>query len=138
MLHDHQGDDRGQRILRNQNAISAERESVLTEKQAVLDRVFVRLKKHERDSENYAAQLNLVSNRLIRVEDKLQRQSANAFALDEFRKLALAELENIPSAAQSDLLNKEKHSEFLDKEWKKFMETKNVKRGIPRLGVDKP
>lgn len=108
--------------------------SELAEKEVLLRQATGRVETFRKISAGHAEYLDLVVKRLINVEDILQRQSANSYALDEFRKLALKDL----ASTSSELLNDEKRGAMLDGAWNTFMTTTNVKRGIPRPGVDKP
>lgn len=118
-------------VLNKQNALLAEKEVLLRQATA-------RVETFRNISSGHAAYLDLVVKRLTKVEDILQRQSANSFALDEFRKLALSELETIQDPKQSKLIDPVQRGEFLDNAWNNFMKTTNVKRGIPRPGIDQP
>lgn len=118
-------------VLNKQNALLAEKEVLLRQATA-------RVETFRTISSRHATYLDLVVKRLANVEDILQRQSANSFALDEFRKLALKELKLNADSIPSELLNDEKRGAMLDEAWNSFMKTTNVKRGIPRPGIDKP
>ena len=119
------------KVLNKQNVLMAEREVLLRQTSA-------RVEKFKKISNSHASYLNQVVHRLLKVEDMLQRQSANSFALDEFRKLALAELESIQDPKKSNLIDPVKRGEILDAAWKNFMETQNVKRGVPHFVGERP
>ncbi|KQM79647.1 hypothetical protein [Xylophilus sp. Leaf220] len=70
---------------------------------------------------------------LASTQDILQRQSANSFALDEFRKLALEEMRNGVTGADSVCIDDAKRGAFLDTAWLSFMKNTNVKRGVRPL-----
>ena len=126
----HQVDDLT-RLLHKQNAVIAENVISLRKETA-------RVEKYRSLSVSHAAYLDLLIKRLVKVEDLFQRQSANTFALNEFRKLALAALEKIQDPEHSKLTDPDQRHLMLNEAWEEFMKTTNVKRGIPQLGIDKP
>ena len=112
--------------------------AAMKEKEALLERSKEREQTFRTLSSGHAEYLDLVVKRLVKVEDILQRQSAQTFALDAFRIAALQELKNLSDPSASVLLDDDKRKKFLNEAWNKFMQTTNVKRGIPRVGVDQP
>lgn len=118
-------------LIKKQNASLAEKEVLLNQANGRVE-TFCKI------STGHAEYLDLVVKRLANVEDILQRQSANSYALDEFRKLAIRDLQLNTGSTRSELLDDEKRAAMLNEAWHSFMKTTNVKRGIPRPGIDKP
>lgn len=117
--------------------LNRQKDVLLAQNEALLRQANERTDTFRQISTDHAQYLDVVVTRLNKVEDILQRQSANSFALDAIRQVALEELQNIQDPAKSRLIDPVKQLEVFDNAWKQFMQTTNVRHGVPPPPVNR-
>ena len=124
-------------------ALVIQKDQVISQKDALLSRLNKHVRELETDvahytvrSEGHADYISLLSLRLNKVEDILQRQSAHSFALEEICEFTIKELESLKDPTASLALDPATRKVLYEEQWAKFMATTTVKKGLPRAGID--
>ena len=74
--------------------------------------------------------INNLLGRLRKIEDLSVRQSANLYALEQYKDLVIQELSEIQNTDKFTSLDAEKRNEFIEGKLKEFMKTNSVPKQI--------
>lgn len=124
-------------VVRNKDKVISHKDAMLQKMSAELNDTSQSLAGFRLQSNLHSRYADLVLKRLENVEDIFQRQSAHSFALQDFCNQAIKELAAFKSPEESKLLDPVARQAKFEEAWQKFMATTSVKRGAPRIGVDK-
>lgn len=84
-------------------------------------------------NQNYQEYIQLLISRIRKIDDSLQRQSANAHAYEKMRDRLVEKLAQLADPATCALLTQEEHMNQLKEDWDYFMEHNDVRSEVPSM-----
>lgn len=83
----------------------------------------------------YQEYTGVLIGRIRRLDDRIQRESANSHAMAKMRQRLVEQLGQLADPGSCELLDPKKQLEMHEADWDHFMETNNVREGVPFPGA---